>query len=300
MIAPEPGQVQRPAAGLRMVLAPNPSPMTLHGTNSYILGHGAVALIDPGPDLPEHLAALEAALAPGERIAQIFVTHAHRDHSPLADVLGARWGAPVLAFGAADAGRSPAMEALARAGEIGGGEGVDADFRPDRCLADGETVAAETWQLRARWTPGHMGNHMCFQWGDLVFTGDHVMGWASSLVSPPDGDMGAYMRSLEKLARLGARRMFSAHGDPIDAPAARIAELAAHRRSREAQILAALGPEPRGIGEIAAGIYRDVSPKLLRAARRNVLAHLLDLTARGLAQPLGPPGPDTRFRTPPA
>lgn len=296
MTAPETGQVLRMGPGLRRVLAPNPSPMTLHGTNSYILGSGAVALIDPGPDLPQHLAALEAALEDGERIVQIFVTHAHRDHSPLAAVLSARWKAPVLAFGPADAGRSPAMEALARSREIGGGEGVDAGFRPQRCLADGEEVAGDNWRLRALRTPGHMGNHMCFQWEDTVFTGDHVMGWASSLVSPPDGDMGDYMRSLAKLAGLGARRLFPGHGDPVDDPATRIEALVAHRRAREAQIRAALGPEPRSSAEIASTIYNDLSPKLMRAARRNVLAHLLDLADRGLAEAMGLPGPDTLFR----
>jgi glyoxylase-like metal-dependent hydrolase (beta-lactamase superfamily II) len=296
MPKPEPGAVRRLAPGVRCILAPNPSPMTLHGTNTYLLGDGEVAVIDPGPDDAAHLAAIEAALAKGERVALILVTHAHRDHSPLARVLAARHGAPVLAYGPAGAGRSAQMQALATAAKgLGGGEGVDAAFRPDRELADDEEIEGPGWRIRAIWTPGHMGNHMCFQWGGLVFTGDHVMGWASSLVSPPDGEMGAYMASLDRLASLGAERLLPGHGDPVEQPAARIAELAAHRRAREAQILAALGPVPRDVAQIAAAVYTDTPPALMPAARRNVLAHLLDLATRGLARPLDPPGPDARY-----
>ena len=284
MSAPEPGKVQHLAPGLRCVLAPNPSPMTLHGTNSYILGEGTVAVIDPGPDDPGHLRALEAALQPGERVSHVLVTHAHRDHSPLAAVLGKRHGAPVLAYGAARDGRSPAMQALADSGALTGGEGVDRAFAPDRRLADGAEVEGDGWSLRAIWTPGHMGNHMCFLWEGQIFSGDHVMGWATSLISPPDGDMGAYMASLDKLAALGTTRMFPGHGPPVEAPAERIAWLAAHRREREAQILAALGPTPQRPDEIAARVYTDTPSALMPAAARNVLAHLIDLAERGLAR----------------
>ncbi|MGL4279107.1 MAG: MBL fold metallo-hydrolase, partial [Albidovulum sp.] len=152
----EAGVLQRPEPGLRLVLAPNPSPMTLHGTNTFLLGEGAVAVIDPGPDDPGHLAAILAALGPGERISHIFVTHAHLDHSGLAGRLAARTGAPVLAFGDASAGRSPIMAALAAEGGIGGGEGIDTGFRPDIDLADGASIAGDGWQLRAIHTPGHI------------------------------------------------------------------------------------------------------------------------------------------------
>ncbi len=295
-IRARPGEVQRLAPGLRVVLAPNPSPMTLNGTNSYILGEGRVAVIDPGPADPGHLAALLAGLAPGETVSHILVTHAHLDHSPLARPLAEATGAPVLAFGDASAGRSALMERLAAEGGIEGGEGVDAGFTPDIALADGAEIAGDGFRLTAIHTPGHFGNHLSFRWGDAVFCGDHVMGWSSSLVSPPDGDMGAYMASLARLAGLGARRLYSGHGDPVDDAAGRIAELAAHRRAREAAIRAALCEGPAGAADLARRIYTDTPPALLRAASRNVLAHLLDLTERKLAEPVGALSAQTRFR----
>lgn len=298
-IRPLPGRVQRLRPGLRVVLAPNPSPMTLHGTNSYIVGEGEVAVIDPGPDEPAHLAALLAALGPGERISHILVTHAHLDHSPLARPLSERTGAPVLGFGPATAGRSATMERLAATGgdaALGGGEGVDADFRPDVALADGAVVEGAGWRLAALHTPGHFGNHMSFAWEDTVFAGDQVMGWASSLVSPPDGDMGAYMTSLDRLAALGARRLWSGHGDPVADPAARIAALAAHRRGREAAILAALARGPADAATLARTVYTDTPAALMPAATRNVLAHLVDLSERTLVESDGPPAAATRFR----
>lgn len=294
-IRPLPGEAQAIAPGLRVVLAPNPSAMTLHGTNSYILGEGRVAVIDPGPDDPAHLAALLAALRPGERIDHILVTHAHLDHSPLARPLARLTGAPVLAFGPATAGRSPTMERLAAAGTLAGGEGIDAGFAPDILLADGEAVEGEGWRLRALHTPGHFGNHLSFVWGDAVFAGDHVMGWASSLVSPPDGDMGAYMASLDRLASVGAHRLYSGHGDPVADPLERIADLVAHRRAREAAILSALGRGPADAATLAHAIYTGTPPALMPAAARNVLAHLIDLAERSLARAEGPLTARSRF-----
>ncbi len=283
---------ERLAPGLRRVLAPNPGPLTGPGTNSYILGTGTVAVIDPGPDDPAHLAALEAALGSGERIGHVVVTHAHRDHSPLARVLGARWGAPVAAFGDAAAGRNPAWAGL---GDLGGGEGVDTGFAPDLRLADGAVLEGGDWRLQAIWTPGHMGNHLCLRWGAAVFSGDHVMGWATSVVSPPDGDMAAYMASLERLAGLRARVFYPGHGAPVEDPAARLAELIAHRRGREAQILAALGPEPQPIRALTERVYAGLAPGLIPAAERNVLAHLLDLSGRRLVRATSAPGTDALF-----
>lgn len=283
---PVAGEVQRPEPGLRLVLAPNPSPMTFHGTNTFIVGKGAVAVIDPGPAHDGHLAAIMAALAPGERVSLILVSHSHRDHSPLAGPLSAETGAPVLAFGDASAGRSALMSALAENGALGGGEGIDTGFRPDATLADGDILEGDGWRLRAIHTPGHLGNHLCFAAelpaGPAIFTGDHVMAWSTSLVSPPDGDMGAFMRSLDRLGHEPARRYYPAHGGPVEDPAPRLAELTRHRRARETQILEALKDGSADAAALARRVYHGTPPALLPAAERNVLAHLIDLTERKL------------------
>jgi hydroxyacylglutathione hydrolase len=272
--------VLRPEPLLRHLRAPNPSPMTGSGTNSYIVGSGRVAVIDPGPNDPRHLAALLAALEPGEAVSHILVTHAHADHSALARPLAQATGAPVLAFGGVMRAASADMD---------GGEGIDRRFAPDRHLADGEVVTGDDWALQVLHTPGHLHDHISLAWGDLCFTGDHVMGWSTSLVSPPEGDMGAYMASLERLAALPWRRFYPGHGDAVDDPAARLAELAAHRRRREAQILACLRTGPQTPATLTAAVYHDTPPHLLAAAKRNVLAHLLDLTSRKLV--VASPGP---------
>ncbi|MDP5307744.1 MBL fold metallo-hydrolase [Paracoccus spongiarum] len=282
----------RPAKEPLRILAPNPSALTGPGTNSFLIGRDHVAVIDPGPDDPAHLAAIVAA-AQG-RISHIFVTHAHRDHSGGAARLAAMTGAPILAFGDALAGRSPVMQRLAGQGLVGGGEGLDHDFRPDRTLRDGETVSTPDWALTALHTPGHSGGHLCLAWGDQIFTGDVVMGWSSSIISPPDGDLADYMRSLDRLAGLAPRRLLPAHGAPVDDPAGRIAELAAHRRARSAQILAALRDGPDDAPGLARRIY-DVPPDLLPAATRNVLAHLIALSTLGAAVADGDLSATTRF-----
>ncbi|MCC6305560.1 MAG: MBL fold metallo-hydrolase [Rhodobacteraceae bacterium] len=281
------------APGIRRVLAPNPSPMTFTGTNSYIVGSGRVAVIDPGPDDPAHLAALEAALAPGEGVEAILLTHGHSDHTALAPRLAALTGAPVLAFGDWTAGRNPRLAALPG---IAGGEGVDRSLVPDRVLADGATLVLPGVTIEALWTPGHMGNHLAFRTGEVVFTGDLVMGWAPSIVSPPDGELGPYRASLARLGGLGARRFLPGHGPPVEDPAARLAALLAHRAAREAAIRAALSAGAATVAAIVATVYTDTPPALHPAAARNVLAHLLDLADRGLATPEGPLGPATRWR----
>ncbi len=267
------------APDLRLIRANNPSPMTGTGTNSYILGRRDLCVIDPGPNDPAHMARLLESIG-SDRVACILVTHSHKDHSPLAPILGQATGAPVLAFGDSQAGRSQVMQDLAAKGVLGGGEGVDSDFRPDRILQDGEVVPFGENQITAIWTPGHMGNHMCFQWEDIIFTGDHVMGWAPSLVSPPDGDMTAYLNSLECLATLDPRIFYSGHGEPMTDPVARIAELLAHRKTREAAILAELAHGPATIEHLTTRIYLSVAPELHKAAARNVFAHLVDLYVR--------------------
>ncbi len=254
--------------------------MTHTGTNTWIVGQGRVAVIDPGPALPAHLAAIMAALAPGETVSHILVTHAHADHSALAPALAAATGAPMLAFGTATSGRSARMTALAAAGLTGGGEGLDHDFAPDALLADGETVDGPGWALTALHTPGHLGGHLCLTLGDQLFSGDHVMGWAPSLVSPPDGDMGDYMASLQRLAAGRWRRFLPGHGDPVDDPAHRLTTLIAHREGREAQILQSLSKGPLTLAALVDAVYADTPPALHPAAMRNALAHLIDLAGR--------------------
>lgn len=271
------------AVSVRQIRAANPSPMTGTGTNSYVLGQGRVVVIDPGPAEESHLTALLAALNPGETVEAILVTHAHLDHSALAPRLAAVTGAPVLAFGSATAGRSPQMQALAAAGLTGGGEGVDSAFTPDRLLSHGERLALGPHEIEVLHTPGHMGCHLAFACEGLLFSGDHAMGWATSLVSPPDGDMGAYMASLALLAGRSWRQMLPGHGEAVADPAGRLAELTHHRRQREAAVLAALAHGPASAASLAARLYHDTPAALLPAAARNVLAHLIDLSTRNLA-----------------
>ncbi len=270
-------------AKVRVIRANNPSPLTGPGTNSFLVGRGRIAVIDPGPDLPDHVDAILSA-AQGGRITHIIVTHAHRDHSEAAPRLAAATGAPILGFGAATAGRSPTMEHLAGQGLIAGGEGMDAGFRPDIPLPDGAVVESDEWRLTARHTPGHMGNHICLALDDTIFCGDLVMGWSTTLISPPDGDLADYFRSLALLETLTPRRLLPAHGNAVRDPAARLAELAAHRRNRTAQILAALDESPATAAELARRIY-NVVPTLLPAAARNALAHLIALSDLGAAAP---------------
>ncbi|MBC9247233.1 MBL fold metallo-hydrolase [Paracoccus sp. 11-3] len=262
----------------RVILAPNPSPLTGPGTNTFLIGRNQVAVIDPGPDHAGHLAALIDAAQ--NRISHIFVTHAHLDHSAGARRLAEMTGAPVLAFGEALSGRSPSMQRLARAAGMGGGEGLDMAFTPDQRLRDDDVITTDEWQLRALHTPGHSGGHLSFQWNDVVFCGDIVMAWSSTIISPPDGDLADYLRSLERLDQIGAARFYPAHGDPIGSPSTRIAALAQHRRERTTQILGALRSGPATAAELARDIY-DVPMHLMGAATRNVLAHLIALTDIG-------------------
>ena len=270
--------------------------MTGQGTNTYILGRRHAVVIDPGPADPDHLQAILRLVAQIGPLRHILVTHSHLDHSALARDLSDATGAEILAFGDSLAGRTDQMTLLAQQGLDGGGEGVDRDFCPHRILADDAALELEGDTIRAIWTPGHFGNHMCFHWRDGVFSGDHVMGWASSLISPPDGDLGAYMRSLDRLEALRPRRLYPGHGDVVKAPARRIAELRHHRLDREAAIRACLGRAPCTIDQLVTEIYAETPQALHAAAGRNVFAHLLDLAARGLVEGVPTLGPDARFR----
>ncbi|RRH76299.1 MBL fold metallo-hydrolase [Falsigemmobacter faecalis] len=275
-----PGQPVSLTQNLRVLRAANPSPLTGSGTNSYLIGRGEVTVLDPGPADPAHLQALLAALRPGERITRILISHAHLDHSALAPALKAATHAPVLAFGTARDGLNPAWQGLSG---LGGGEGCDHSFTPDIRLADGQILTGDDWQLEALHTPGHLGNHLCFVMGEGIFSADLAMGWATSIVSPPDGDMSDYMASLDRLIARAPKVLWPGHGAPVDPALPRLEALRAHRLSREAQILTALHDGPGTAAELAARIYTEVDPSLLPAASRNVLAHLLDLSQRRLA-----------------
>lgn len=281
---PQPGVAHKLQSGVRMVLCDNPSPMTYWGTNTFLLGTDEIAVIDPGPDSNAHLQAILRA-AGDVPITKIIVTHAHLDHSPLAAPLSQATGAPVLAFGGATDGRSAMMQALASSGPIGGAEGLDTAFQPDIHVADGDTIAFDGDHLEVIHTPGHLGCHISLAWQDICFTGDHVMGWASSLVSPPDGDLTDFMASSARLLQTPWSRLYPAHGAAIHDPLDRLTWLINHRKSREAEILKQLGTNPASAEALAKAIYTDIDVALLGAATRNVLAHLVDLYGKGIVKP---------------
>ncbi len=293
---PKIGQAVKLAPGLSRIVAPNASPMTFRGTNTYLVGTRDIAVIDPGPPEEAHLQAIMDGLEGHQRISHILVTHSHIDHSPLAMVLAQFAGVKVHAFGPSTAGRAEIMKNF---GDLGGGEGIDETFFPDVTLSDGDTVSGSDWSLTALHTPGHMGNHLCFAWNetDTLFSGDLVMGWATSMVSPPDGSLSDFMDSLERLSkRPNDRIYYPGHGAPVEAPLERVQELLDHRRSREAQILEQLQGLEVTPNELAERIYTDVDPALLPAATRNVLAHLIDLTQRNIVAPQGNLSATAKFR----
>lgn len=266
------GKIERVSPLIRRIVAENPGPFTFWGTGTYIVGHGEVAVIDPGPDLPAHIDALLKALA-GERIARILITHTHIDHSPAAKAVKAATGAPSFGFGP-----------HGKAGETGE-SGADLEFRPDRTLREGDRVEGRGWHLEAVHTPGHASNHLCFALPQekALFSGDHVMGWSTTVVVPPDGEMRAYMRSLDRLAARRDAIYWPTHGGPIRDPQTHLRELIAHRQGRRASILAALELGSATPAGIVALVYKGLDEKLVEAAAQSVLAHLLELEADGLA-----------------
>jgi glyoxylase-like metal-dependent hydrolase (beta-lactamase superfamily II) len=258
-------------SGIARLLAHNPSAFTYYGTQSYLVGEREVAVVDPGPDLPEHLDALTAAIG-GRRVVAIMCTHTHRDHSPAAAPLAERTGAPIVGCGPL------ALETVGPRADAS----FDGDYAPDRVLADGEAIEVDAMPVTAVATPGHTSNHLCFAYGDALFTGDHVMGWSTTVIFPPDGDMADYMASLDKLRRRSDRVYYPAHGPAVTNPAQYVRHLVGHRMQREKQILSLVSEQPRTIPEIVAGAYPGLDPRLVTAAGGSVLAHLLDLERRGL------------------
>ena len=269
---------------LKRIIAPNPSPMTFWGTNTYILGTNELAIIDPGPAVQSHLDAIMSSLNKNQSITHILITHSHIDHSPLAKQLSERTSAPILAFGESSAGKSAIMTNLKN---LEGGEGIDYDFKPDVMLSDNQILKNKEWCIKSLHTPGHMGNHLCFSWEgeSILFSGDLVMGWATSMVSPPDGDLTDFMNSIKSLQlRSPDKLFFPGHGAPIENPSLRLQELYEHRKKREREILLSLKTGLATVSEITDSVYADLDKKLITAAKRNVLAHLIDLTSRKICE----------------
>lgn len=257
--------------GIARLLAANPSPYTFTGTQTYLVGEREVVVIDPGPDLPDHVAAIAAAVGT-RRLVAIACTHTHRDHSPASRALAALTGAPIVGCAAL---------ALASVGPRADAS-FDGDYAPDRVLSDGEAIIVDGEELTAVATPGHTSNHLCFAFRDVLFTGDHVMGWSTSVVVPPDGDMGAYMASLDTLRGRADRIYYPAHGPAVTRPQQLVRGMMGHRMQRERQILKLVAAGTTSVDAIVAAAYPGLDPRLVPAAGGSVTAHLLDLERRGM------------------
>jgi len=269
---------------IRRVVARNPGPFTYKGTGTYIVGRGEVAVIDPGPDLPEHLEALLAATR-GERVTEVLVTHTHMDHSPLARPLANATGATVRGLPA------PGVD-------TGFDEADQMEFRPDRHVAEGERIAGPGWTLEVLLTPGHASNHVAYalEEENALFPGDHIMGWSTTVISPPDGDMADYLASLEKVRIRDFAVLWPTHGPPIREVAPFLAAYRSHREAREAQVLAQLAAGRTRIRPMVEALYATVDPRLHPAAAHSVWAHLIQLVREGRAACDGEPGLESEYR----
>ena len=272
------GEAQQLSALVRRLIAPNAGPFTFTGTCTYIVGRGQVAVIDPGPEDAGHAARILEATR-GEQIVFVIATHTHRDHSPAAAALAATTGAALVGCAAFDPASGPE---IARS--------QDLSWRPGRILSDGERIRAKGFELVALATPGHASNHLCFALPEekALFSGDHVMAWSTTVVAPPDGDMSAYMRSLERLRLRDDAVYWPGHGGPVRDPQRFVRALASHRRHRELLILNRLRAGDRSVASIVENTYNGLDPRLRSAAARSVFAHLIDLADRGLARCEGP------------
>ncbi len=269
------GKIEAVNPLIRRLLAPNPSPFTYTGTQTYFVGRGEVAVIDPGPDLGEHVDAILSALV-GERVMAIVCTHTHRDHSPASRPLAEATGAPIVGCAPlAIEDEGPRADAA-----------FDFDYRPDRVLGDGDRIEGDGWTIEAVATPGHTSNHLCLYVpeANALLTGDHVMGWSTTVVSPPDGDMAAYMASLDKLLGREDAVYYPAHGPAVEKPKNHVRALIAHRKMREKQILTQLNRGEGCIFSMVETMYKEIDPRLHPAAARSVLAHLIDMETRGLVR----------------
>ena len=275
--------ITQPAENIVCILAPNPSPMTFKGTNTYIIDNGELAIIDPGPLNEEHFNNILEVTA-GRSVKYIFLTHSHVDHSPLAKQLSVELNTPIYGYGASDTGLSSTMLSLLDSGYHSGSEGIDYEFNPDYLIKNDEKFYLNNKTIFAIHTPGHMGNHVCFQYNKVLFSGDHVMGWATSMVSPPYGDLTQFMASCRSLKTKEFDLFLPGHGDPVESPRERLNFLINHRLERESQIKETIKNTPLTALEITEIVYTDVDNSLIPAATRNVFAHLIDLSERGLVE----------------
>jgi glyoxylase-like metal-dependent hydrolase (beta-lactamase superfamily II) len=263
---------------VRRIVANNPGPYTFKGTGTYIIGLGKVAVIDPGPNDEEHVEALLVALG-DEEITHQLITHTHNDHSPAAKLIKARTGAKTCGFGPHGSGRYGKGFTV----EAGG----DNNFIPDIVLLDGDVIKSENWTINCIHTPGHTSNHLCFHFDqeNALFPGDHVMGWSTTVVSPPDGDMSEYMDSLRKLAERSDRIYYPTHGAPIERPQRFVRAILVHRKMRESQILDCLDKEIYTIPFMVQKMYKGLDQRLIGAAQHSIFAHIIDLSDRGIIKP---------------
>ena len=263
--------------GLMRLIAPNPSPMTSTGTNTYILGRKELLIIDPGPNSEAHLRNIMEVIPKYTKVTHILITHSHLDHSGLAPKLSKILNAPTLAFGTALDGLSNDMKSVCKMGLTSEKFGIDTEFVPDHFLKDEEKISSREWEVVAHHTPGHLSNHICYQYLDKLFTGDHIMEWSTSVISPPEGDVSQFINSCEKIYNLHCEKFYPGHGIPVENPSERIAELIEHRKKREIEILNFLKNRDATISQITKNIYFNIDQNLLSVASRNVKAHLVDL-----------------------
>ena len=287
---PSYGVVNDESALIRSVMAPNPGPFTYWGTGTFIVGRGEVSVIDPGPSIPEHIEAIEAAVQ-GEMISHILVTHTHLDHSPAARPLAEKTGAPIFAFGPHGSGRAAGLDDR----EVEAG--ADRAFEPDERLADGARIEGSGWTIEALHTPGHTSNHLCFALLEekTLFSGDHIMGWSTTVISPPDGDMALYLESLKAVRARGFETIRPTHGPPIRQVEGFLDALIKHRLDREKEILEALEAGSSAINDVVIKVYQGLPDELLPAAAGTVLSHLIWLVDKGVVRADPEPRLEARF-----
>ena len=276
-------EITRPAKNITCILAPNPSPMTFKGTNTYIVGDAELAIIDPGPISDQHFNNIVDVIA-NRTVKFIFLTHSHIDHSPLAKQIANAFGVKTYAFGPSGSGLSEIMLNLIAEGYESGVEGIDDDFHPDHLVKDGDFFMLNNEKITAIYTPGHMGNHVCFQYNKILFSGDHIMDWATSMVSPPYGDLTQFMASCRMLQTKQFDLFLPGHGEPVRNPKERLNSIISHRLDREEQILSTIKNTPMTATEITKIVYTEIDQRLIPAATRNVFAHLIDLKKRGIVE----------------